>query len=265
MLLLGNTPRLHELIRSGSHTFWAKTTELSVTLPSHTSMLTGVTPDRHGITWNSESHATEYPRFPTIFEIAKRSGITCALVAGKVKFNCLTKAGTIDWESIAASDDADVARRALEMIHDHHPRLLFVHLPGVDHAGHAKGWGSPEQFAAVEQADAAFAAVVDAFRADAAAAPFIIVTANHGGQGLAHGPNDPRSRTIPWIAAGPGIRTNYDLTRQAALNVNTEDTFATTCAMLGLKPDPGLDGKPVAQILVPAENLMHEVPADSAK
>jgi arylsulfatase A-like enzyme len=77
----------------------------------------------------------------------------------------------------------------------------------------------------------------------------IILTADHGGQGRGHGADDARSRHIPWIAAGPGIRRNFDLTRYAELNINTEDTFATACFFLGISPSPRIDGKPIREIL----------------
>ena len=40
--LRADAPSVRGLMREGAFTFWAQTTALSVTLPSHTSMLTGV-------------------------------------------------------------------------------------------------------------------------------------------------------------------------------------------------------------------------------
>ena len=76
----------------------------------------------------------------------------------------------------------------------------------------------------------------------------MIVSADHGGAGTTHGGADARSRHIPWIAAGPGVRRNFDLARLADLQVRTEDTFATVCAWLGLPADGDLDGRPVMEI-----------------
>ncbi len=80
----------------------------------------------------------------------------------------------------------------------------------------------------------------------------VIVTADHGGLGKTHGGEDPRSRSIPWIAAGPGVRRGYDLTREGTLTVNTEDTAATACWLLGLHPTVELDGRPVTAAFVTA-------------
>lgn len=74
------------------------------------------------------------------------------------------------------------------------------------------------------------------------------IAADHGGFGKTHGPDDPRARPIPWIAVGPGVKKNIDLTIYGDLVINTEVTFATCCTLLNLPLDMRLDGKPIKQI-----------------
>lgn len=262
VLLLADTPNLHALAHEGSYTFWARTTEMSVTLPSHTSMLTGVTPARHGVTWNADLLGPQkYPKVPTLFELAKKAGLTTAIVTGKTKFTALNKPGTVDWPLIAAVPDAEVARRAVRVIHEYRPQVLFIHFPGDDAAGHGIGWGSPQQLAAVAAVDREVGIVLAALdEENLSNSTVVIVSADHGGAGRTHGPGDVRSRTIPWIARGPGIRQGFDLTLDPGLTVNTEDTFATACVMLGLRPPSGIDGKFVAEILQERGELMHDQP-----
>ncbi len=83
----------------------------------------------------------------------------------------------------------------------------------------------------------------------------ILVSADHGGAGRTHGPDDPRSRHIPWIIAGPGIRPNFDLTRINTLEIHTEDTFATGCYLLGIHLKTRVEGKPITEILMNDELL----------
>ncbi len=251
-------PRLRRLLTEGCFTFSARTTEVSITLPSHTSMLTGVTPQKHKVTWNSDQPPPQkYPAFPTLFEMARRSGYTTALVAGKIKFTALAKPGTLDWSSIRATHDTQVATQAVQFIHLHRPQVLFVHFPDVDQNGHQFGWASPQQIAAIEHADECIGEVLDAIDQEGlTASTLIIVSADHGGAGLTHGANDARSRHIPWLAANPSIRQNYDLTRNSRLVVNTEDTFATACLFLGLPMAADVDGKPVMD-LIPGRELLH--------
>jgi predicted AlkP superfamily pyrophosphatase or phosphodiesterase len=255
LALRADTPNIHALVNVGSFSFWATTTAESVTLPSHTSMLTGVPPVKHGIQWNSDLPLIHpvYPVFPTLFELAKQAGYTTAMVAGKSKFINLAKPGTLDWQFIPDSpkiEDPEVAARAVQVILDHQPDVLFVHFPSVDNAGHAYGWSSPRQMAAIEGADFCIGQVLWALdQRHLRDSTFILVTSDHGGAGLSHGPDDPRSRHIPWIAVGPGIRRGLDLTIYGDLVIHTEDTFSTAAYLLGIPIIHKVDGRPVLQII----------------
>jgi predicted AlkP superfamily pyrophosphatase or phosphodiesterase len=255
LLLRADTPVLHGLMREGSFTMWAQTTDLAITLPSHMSMLTGVTPDVHGITWNDDRpfDSARFPARPTLFEVAHRAGLSTAMVAGKSKFRAFVRGGTPDrWfvPDSSAIGDRTTADSAVALIAGARPRVMLVHLAGVDAAGHARGWGSDAQLAAIAKADGAIGRILDALRgAGLFDSTVVLISADHGGSGRSHGRGDPRSRYIPWIVAGPGIRRNLDLTTDADLTVHTEDTFATVCRLLGI-PIPGaIDGRPVLDIL----------------
>lgn len=251
LVLLGNAPVMRDMVHRGAYTFWARTTAVSITLPSHVSMLTGVNPRKHKIEWNDDlplKHPV-YPQMPTLFEMAKNAGYTTALVTGKEKFEPLTKPGTLDFAFLPTQDyetDEPVCDKAVEVIAQMKPDVLFVHFPATDKTGHKYGWGSHEQLAAVERVDACIGRIVTALKdAGLFESTFVVVSADHGGQGLTHGPEDARSRQIPWLATGPGVKADFDLTQITGLDVRTEDTCATACWLLGL-PLPGyFDGKPV--------------------
>jgi arylsulfatase A-like enzyme len=99
-------------------------------------------------------------------------------------------------------------------------------------------------------ADKSVGIVIDALKAAGIFEDtLVIISADHGGSGKSHGKDDPRSRYIPWIAVGPGIRKNLDLTSYRELTVHTEDTFATACRFLGLPMPEGTQGKPIRQMM----------------
>lgn len=254
--LWANMPHLRELAKTGAYTFWAKTTAVSVTLPSHVSMLTGVRPGKHGVEWNRELPFSEpvYPAVPTIFELARKAGYTTAAVAGKGKFSVFDKPGALSWSAMPLANSWSndrVLSEAVALLEAHQPQLLFVHFPESDAVGHAKGWGSPEQLATLEHTDELLGQLLAAMeRVGVRRSTLIILSADHGGAGRSHGAEDPRSRYIPWIANGPGVKTGFDLTQLAALEVATEDTTATTCFVLGLPLAEYLDGKPVNDAFV---------------
>jgi predicted AlkP superfamily pyrophosphatase or phosphodiesterase len=258
-LLLADTPVLHGLMRNGAYTMWARTTAEAITLPAHTSMLTGVTSRKHGIEWNRDLPfgTPVYPKVPTIFEMAAQAGYQTALVAGKAKFDTLEKPGTVTFSAIlggAKGTDANVAAAATNIIEQHKPDLLFIHFPGVDNVGHDKGWGSPEQIAAIASLDGHIGTVLAALeRTGRRQNTVVIISSDHGGAALTHGPDDARSRHIPWIAAGPGVRPDFDLTRVEKLQVDTEDTCATVCWLLGLAQPEYFDGKALTDAFEPAK------------
>lgn len=256
--LRADMPHLRSLIARGSFTFWANTTDVAITLPSHTSMLTGVTPEKHGIHYNDDKpeNKPEHPLVPTLFDLAKKQGHTTACCAGKSKFRAFETPGALDWKFIKEADDAEVASAAAAIIHEHKPEVMFVHFPDCDRVGHAVGWGTPEQVASLGQTDHLLGEVLAALDDEHVTdSTLIILTADHGGNGRTHGGIDPRSRHIPWIAAGPGVKQNYDLTLDIKLVVYTYDTFATACNVLGIPLPDNCDGKAVMDIYKSRELL----------
>jgi phosphopentomutase len=176
------------------------------------------------------------------------------MAAGKSKLSVLAGDGGLDLSSWPrrgeTATDSAVAEVATGWIEARRPHLLFVHLPELDGVGHETGWGSPAQVQAAARADRALERVLAALDgAGLADSTLVLVTADHGGAGASHGGRDARSRLIPWVAAGPGVAGGYDLTRDAALQVRTEDTFATACAWLGIAPEKPADGRAVIRVI----------------
>jgi predicted AlkP superfamily pyrophosphatase or phosphodiesterase len=253
LLLRAETPNLRGLMRRGTFTMWAMTTDVGITLPSHVSMLTGCKPQKHNIHYNGDPGPDQppHPVVPTLFDLAAEEGLTSMLVSGKRKFNSLKR--SVTYPSVMEGPDDKLTDAAIKMIEEHRPTLAVVHLPGTDSAGHSIGWGTPQQIAAIEKADACVGRLLEALeRLELLEGTAILISADHGGQGRTHGGVDARTRHIPWILAGPGVHKNFDLTTLAQLRVHTEDTFATACLLLGLKLPDGIDGKPIDVAL---ENL----------
>jgi predicted AlkP superfamily pyrophosphatase or phosphodiesterase len=258
VLLRVNAPNIRRLMASGAFTFWAQTVPECYTLPAHVSILTGVSPQVHGVEWNDHIEQA-FPLVPTLFELAHRGGLTTAMVTGKTKFIALDKPGTIDWKFLPYDEpnpDALVAAEGVKILHQFRPSVTVVHLADTDVVGHAVGWGTPEQLKFVEEADrqvgVVLAAVAELGWTDSA---LVVLTADHGGAGLEHGPDDPRSRCVPWIVSGPGVRRDFDLTRDADLTVNTLDTLPTVCDFLGLAWGPEVEGRVVREIFEEQELL----------
>jgi len=273
LMLRAKTPNVHALFEGGAYSFWARTTPHAITLPSHVSMLTGCIPRHHEVEWNIDLPTADkwpekvnYPKVPTLFEVAKKAGYTTALAAGKSKFDIFNRMDALDDFSVPATtkgEDADVRDAAIAMIREHQPQVMFVHFPTVDNVGHAKGWATPEQVAAIEAADGCVGDVLKALdEVQLRTQTTVLLTCDHGGAGKTHLPDDARARHIVWILNGPGVKKGYDLSALANLTINTEDTFATACEVLGIKPEIQIEGKPVLEAMEKAD-LLKEAHASS--
>ncbi|MGQ0560362.1 MAG: alkaline phosphatase family protein [Gemmatimonadota bacterium] len=249
---------LLRLQREGAYASTATTVFPSKTLPSHTSMITGVTPEIHGITWNSDKTGEfGYVEAATIFEIAKQHGFTAAGFFSKSKFHQLIQPGTLDYAQapnganwLATRTVADVR----QYLRYERPNLLFVHIGEPDYAGHTIGWMSFAYGWAVKRADAAVRAVLEAAdRAYGEGNYTVILTADHGGHGRDHGTDDLRDMSIPWIVWGRGV-ANQTITAP----VNTTDTAATVLYLLGIATPESWTGSAVATAFTATARLAAE-------
>lgn len=240
-------PTLQKVLKDGAGTWAARTVFPSITLVSHTSMLTGVLPAKHKITWNDWIPEKGLVSVPTVFAIAKKAKKSTALFAGKEKFAHLYQPKTLNAFAIPEYSAKVVAETAAGYIRSNKPELCFIHFADSDGAGHSKGWGSPEQIQAFGDEDKALGLVLEAIKkAGIARRSTVILTADHGGHDKTHGTGSDEDMLIPWIAFGAGIRKGATLTSP----VSTCDTAATALALLGIEIPKEWDGKPVMEAFV---------------
>lgn len=236
---------LLEMAAAGAYSWRAQTTLPSKTLPSHASMLTGVSPDVHGITWNSLKSEHGVISTPTIFTLAQQAGLSTSAFFSKPKFVHLVQDGSLDHVQAPRGRKlmaTETVHAAVEHLRFNSPNLMFVHIAEPDYAGHTFGWMGRVYGWAVGRADVAVAKLLrQADRSLGAGNYTVIVTSDHGGHGRDHGSDDLRDTTIPWIVWGRGV-----LPGQINGPVHTYDTAATALWLLGVAPAGGTMGHPVA-------------------
>ncbi len=236
---------LTRLMDNGASSLKARTILPSKTLPSHTSMLTGLSPAQHGVTWNSDRPELGKVEPPTIFALAKQDGYTTAAFFSKSKFHHLQQAGSLDYTQAPAHEPVMATQTipdAIRYMEKKRPNLLFVHIGEPDYAGHSVGWMSFVYGWAARRADGAVGALLDAADRTYGASNYtVIITSDHGGHGRDHGTDDERDMTIPWIVSGEGVQHGGDLG-----SVRTMDTAATVLWLLGVHEPNSWEGKPVA-------------------
>jgi predicted AlkP superfamily pyrophosphatase or phosphodiesterase len=233
------TPNIWNLVARGAYTFRAQTIFPSNTLPSHTSMLTGVEPSVHGVTFDEYSQTFQFST-PTALSLVHAAGKRSVMIVGKDKFQQIVTTGSVDTFKVIKAGDADVVNEAITEVQATGFDLLFVHLPQVDQVGHYSGWMSPEYMAQVLSADEQVGRLVSFLPVGTT----VIVTSDHGGAQKVHGTTAPTDLTIPWIVVGPRVTHKGAISR----NVRTTDTAATILAVLGITAPNNCTGKTVSEI-----------------
>ncbi|MEX0938203.1 MAG: alkaline phosphatase family protein [Pirellulales bacterium] len=216
------------LENEASFTFNARTDYThSITLPNHTSMLTGRPvlnpagqPNTTGHQWTTNSDPspsqTLHNNNPFVsyisstFDVAHDAGLLTRHYANKTKFSIYTSSynaangapdsnpvggdnGTdkIDQNSITASLGGIIGPfvSALNSTPEDVRTYNFLHFADPDGAGHSSGWGSSVWEASVRSVDAYLGQLFNAITSnpELAGNTALIITADHGGTGFGHG------------------------------------------------------------------------------
>jgi Uncharacterized proteins of the AP superfamily len=197
----------------------------SATLPNHTTMLTGLPVSRHGVieNWNLTGHTSH----ATLFDYAAAAGKRSAFFAGKSKLGFLARPGSVETVQIDGDTDS-LVEGILQQLGQDGPDLVFVHLRNPDSVGHQSDWMSSEYIDAVSYVDGVIGRLIDAVNAQADRPTYLIVTADHGGEGNNHFLDLAVNRTVPWIIYGPDtVRGTLSAT------FGIVDTTPTVLALLG--------------------------------
>lgn len=247
-------PTLQRLVREGRYSLTAQTIDISSTLPSHTSMLTGVDSDQHGVTWNSnKTEERGHVPVPTIFALAREAGFNTAAFFSKTKFEHLEVPQSLDHARGPSRGPTPwSSAHTLSLVQQHlrtaRPNLLFVHFADADFAGHTFGWMGHTYGMAVREIDRSLSALFTTLDDTYGAGRYsVIVTADHGGHGRTHGTTSKLDTTIPWIVWGSGVTQGDTLT-----GVRTMDTAATVMWMLGVDAPGNWTGRAQVSAFDPA-------------
>jgi hypothetical protein len=239
----GHAPTLKRLQQEAAWTPNARTDfTYTVTLPNHTSMLTGRPveqpdgmPDTvyHGYTLNDLPHrgatlhnaGNEHVDYiASVFDVVHDAGLSTGLYVSKDKFviynqsynettGAANEHGRDKIDSYCYQDDgppkysAGMNERFLADMAAKHFNYVFVHYRDTDSAGHADGWGSGSWGRSLEAVDGYLADVLQLVETDPTlkGRTTVIVNTDHGGLGLNHyQPEFPEHYTIPVFVWGAG-------------------------------------------------------------
>lgn len=206
---------IRELMAAGAYANGVNSVFPSMTYPSHTTIVTGVQPAKHGIYYNTGPGERVYwndssIKVPTLWGAATAKGMVVASLLwpvsadapvqydipdigslGEVVRERFSKpAGFVDAlrrevfggaDKIDYGRDVNVARIAAYVISQAKPNLMTIHLFSVDHNEHEQGRDGDHVRAAVRGADSAVGIIVGALKdAGIWGETAIIVTGDHG-------------------------------------------------------------------------------------
>ena len=214
-------PNLFRLFRNGASTKNARTQiEMTVTLPNHTSQVTGrpieIGNDGHGVDWNKHIRGTTIQDdgagdIESIFTSVHDAGRRTALFATEKKFSLWKRSwpASINRSTIVQDGDHAVAVAARRDLLNNHRAFTFVHLGAMDEAGHAHGWMSRPYLRAAKLVDAQIGILLKAIREHARLRDVtIVLTADHGGKAGEKGHavvTEYFNYRIPFVIWGAGV------------------------------------------------------------
>jgi predicted AlkP superfamily pyrophosphatase or phosphodiesterase len=255
VLAEARTPNIDSLIAHGTFVL-ATPVEPTVSGPNWSSMLTGVTPEKHGVHSNDFS-GNAYDRYPDVLsrlELVDSAFRTAAVVdwpplgstadGGPLVGDRVDRRLLIDGDSLGydVADSLSV-EAAAELLASGECDAVFVYLGNIDVVGHETGSLSADYRAAVETADRQVGRLVEALRGRPDYEDWLIlVSTDHGRRDDGgHGGESVEERTIFFLASGPSVVG----IAAAAERPRIVDVAVTALAHLGIAMDPawGLDGR----------------------
>ncbi|QZY28368.1 alkaline phosphatase family protein [Nocardioides coralli] len=219
-------PHLHRLLDRGAGTLNARTVrEMTLTLPNHTSMVTGRRVDRrhggHGVYWNDDRtrprtvHEAAGRRVPSVFSVVDSRRRDPGLFVSKSKLALFKRSWPEDVDRLAiVENNGELVRRVRADLVEHRRALTFLHLSLPDVVGHRHGFLSRRHLDAISTTDRRIGRLLTTIRGDRRLRErlTVIVTADHGGIGGGHGdPTLLHNYRIPFLVWGAGVAKGADL------------------------------------------------------
>jgi predicted AlkP superfamily pyrophosphatase or phosphodiesterase len=214
------TPHLRELLRKGVYAYGVNSVMPSITYPSHTTIVTGVWPDKHGVYYNNKFNEPGWQNkmywndtsihAPTLWAAVHAQGKKVAALLWPVSADAPVDYNIPDIGSLGDSireayskpagfvDDlkkevfngaskieygknTNVAKIAAYVINNAKPALMTVHFFSVDHAEHTVGRTGQMVEDAIADADSGIGIIEDAIAKQGMAdKTVLIVTGDHG-------------------------------------------------------------------------------------
>ncbi len=229
-LISEDVPFLNSLLSSDrtSYTLDMQSLAQSETMPSHISMVTGLTQEHHGFYANYADGSTPTITSKTIFDYAINNNYSYYAFLTKDKLLYLLGDRTGSNISSQEKLSYEVLDSIDNMIETDDPKVLvFIHLRDMDNYGHTYGWNSTQQKEALIVLDSNLELLITDIKDEFADYDrYFIFTADHGGEGTQHSNGCYACRRIPLIVVSETLKPKYVLSHPAY------NVYDVTCVVL---------------------------------
>ncbi|GAC1479086.1 MAG: hypothetical protein NVS1B4_23370 [Gemmatimonadaceae bacterium] len=237
------------LAKLGAGTMTAQTVSPSVTASAIASLLTGVTPQTHGVDGVRLHLVRRRGSLRPVPTVLSEGGLPTTTFMRALpplqrglgrRIASALGVGTAEFIGLTADE---ILRAAEPTLQAQREGLIVLHWPDADEAGEKHDWMSPEYGAAVQALDSALGRLAGLIGVPSDPTTLLIALADHGGGGVRandHYSAHPLDRTIPILLVGGGVPT-----RPLPSPTSLFDVPPTILHALGVAIPPSYAGRPL--------------------
>lgn len=258
------TPHFNYMMENGAVSIKARCIRPTSSSQNWMSMVSGATPEMHGVTDNDWEPDTKIippalqnkkGLFPTIFDHVKeqRPDAKVYMYYEWMEQDRMYDVSVAD-RAVTGLDYDQTLIQAIDAFFEDKPEFLFVSINEPDHVGHEAGHESRQYLDTVHHFDSIIGGLVKRLEETGLAKETVlIVTADHGGLGKAHGGDSEAELEIPIIMYGGSV-TKGRLMEHTHIIC---DIAATVGGLLGVQLPPECEGKFIAEAFEPKTDKVY--------
>jgi arylsulfatase A-like enzyme len=249
---------------NGASTMSARTVSPSCTWPAMTSLLSGVSPETHGIVRDS-AHVPK-PRTPLLPlpRLLSRAGQPSAVFMRslpalyRVTARRIAKGLGFAEAHFAGRTAQEIIMSASNTLRAQERGLVVMHWADADQAGESHGWMTKEYGDACRRLDSGIGLLMKLTSCSSDPRTLVIALADHGGGGVTvndHAEEHPLNWTIPLMLAGGSVQ------RMTLERAHLLDVPATAAWALGLMPPDVYVGRALVEAILSRDAELGEAVA----
>lgn len=255
------TPNLNLIMKEGAGTLSARSVRPTESSPNWMSMMSGADPIVHGVTSNDwepgmgviePATTNKKGLYPTLFDLLKEQHPEKKLYmfyewVGQDRMYDTSMADTV----VNGMPGVELFMEATEAFFNDRPDFLFLSIVEPDDVGHGSGHESKEYLSCITKYDHLIGQFINRLKETGLdKETVVVITADHGGLGFAHGGDLPAEYTIPILFWGKGVTAGKQLT----YNPMITDVAGSLANLLDVKLDPSAKGRFLAEAFTPMED-----------